>query len=201
MESERCHRIFVSTTSTLCIAETRVFTDLEVSHKGSPILAGTGHNIRYGERTTLSAKLRKTTSNKPRPRSKSNSSTELKESSVVSNSKDLPSKRRFAERSNEMSLKEDYERAFKAACDWEMELPERYDEEKELSIISMLGYLDNIENGFGHRNDERLYRDERAADRTGKLFEEANRGLALSLESRRLQGELSKRQRISNNCH
>jgi hypothetical protein len=49
-----------------------------------------------------------------------------------------------------------------------------------MSIIGMLSYLDNIERGFGHKNDEELFKSERKDDTTGRLYEEAKKGFEFS---------------------
>ena len=75
---------------------------------------------------------------------------------------------------------EDYKTAIKASADWEMYLNCHYDNEEVLSIMGMLSYLVNCERGFGHMNNEHLFKEERDNDTTGKLYEEALKGFEFS---------------------
>jgi hypothetical protein len=68
---------------------------------------------------------------------------------------------------------------FMTATDWEISLDSRYNEDEVLSIMNMLSYWDNQHSGYGKRNDEQLYRDEREADKNNKLYDEAMYGLFL----------------------
>jgi hypothetical protein len=70
--------------------------------------------------------------------------------------------------------------AMNVSAEWELGLETRYCEDDILTIMGMLGYLENIERGFGHLNDEALFKSERRADSTGELYDEAVRGFALS---------------------
>eukprot|EP01041_Mallomonas_annulata_P009806 gene9806-20396_t len=66
-----------------------------------------------------------------------------------------------------------YAAAIKAAGEWECSLYARYSEKNIVSIMGMYSYLDNIELGFGHLNDENLFNSERRADISGRLYKEA----------------------------
>lgn len=70
-------------------------------------------------------------------------------------------------------------RSFRALCEWELMCRRTYQEEDELTIHSMFAYHVNRFNGFGHRNDERLYATEISNDPTGAFREEALRGLEI----------------------
>lgn len=59
------------------------------------------------------------------------------------------------------------------AINWELGLDDKYNEEQVLSIMGMLAYMENMERGFGHRNDQQLYESERNEDVDDKLFMEA----------------------------
>jgi hypothetical protein len=74
---------------------------------------------------------------------------------------------------------------FMTATDWEISLDSRYNEDEVLSIMNMLSYWDNQHRGYGKRNDEQLYRDEREADKNNKLYDEAMYGLSLLERGRR----------------
>jgi len=64
------------------------------------------------------------------------------------------------------------------ATKWELGLDDMYNEEQVLSIMGMLAYMENVERGFGHLNDQKLYNSERIenADAGNKLFAEACAG-------------------------
>lgn len=71
---------------------------------------------------------------------------------------------------------------YKNASDWEIDLDNRYTEEEVDSIMNMLSYWDNKRRGFGHKNDEELYMQERTDDINNILYEEAMYGLSLMKE-------------------
>ena len=71
-----------------------------------------------------------------------------------------------------------------AAADWEISLDSRYTEDEVVSIMNMLSYWDNKHRGYGKKNDEQLYLEERKEDVNNKLYDEAMRGLFL-LETKR----------------
>jgi hypothetical protein len=77
------------------------------------------------------------------------------------------------------------------AADWEIGLDSRYNEDDVISILNILSYWDNKRRGFGKGNDEELYEEEREADRSNILYEEAMYGLDL-LE----RGRMQKRKRL-----
>ena len=73
------------------------------------------------------------------------------------------------------------------ATDWEISLDSRYNEDEVLSIMNILSYWDNKHRGYGNRNDEQLYREEREDDKNNILYDEAMRGLYLLETGRRLR--------------
>ena len=73
------------------------------------------------------------------------------------------------------------------ATDWEISLDSRYNEDEVLSIMNMLSYWDNQHRGYGKRNDEQLYLEERESDKNNKLYEEAMYGLSLLERGRRVR--------------
>ena len=81
-------------------------------------------------------------------------------------------------------LDELYCAARKCAAVWELGLEGRYSEDELMSIMGMLSYMENIERGYGHLNDEAVFASER---RSGRLYEEAVRGFVLSKEYIRLR--------------
>lgn len=81
----------------------------------------------------------------------------------------------------------EYASAKQAANAWELGLEERYTEDKILSIMSMLSYLVNVDRGYGHLNNEALYRAERAEDANGRLYQETCKGLELTRKCRQLK--------------
>jgi hypothetical protein len=93
-------------------------------------------------------------------------------------------------------IRNEYMVAMNDARDWELELYSIYDEEEELTISILLGYLENVERGFGCRNDEAMYQSDMHFDVNGRLFDEACRGLELSTKCLNLQNKLLKRNRI-----
>ena len=68
------------------------------------------------------------------------------------------------------------------ATKWELGLDDKYNEEQVLTIIGILSYMENVERGFGHCNDQKLYNSERMedADADNNLFAEACVGFAFS---------------------
>ena len=80
--------------------------------------------------------------------------------------------------------------AMNAAAKWELDLDDRYSEDDALSIKGMLSYLENIECGFGHLNDEALFKSERQADSNGELYKEAVLGFTFSQKYIRLRRSL-----------
>ena len=70
-------------------------------------------------------------------------------------------------------------KAYNDCLNWEIMVEEKYDEESALSIEGMLAYMENQYNGFGHRNDELTYNEERNNDMDGSLYKEACYGFEL----------------------
>jgi hypothetical protein len=73
------------------------------------------------------------------------------------------------------------------ATEWEISLDNRYNEDEVLSIMNILSYWENKHRGYGKRNDEQIYREEREADKNNRLYEEAMRGLSLLETGRRVR--------------
>lgn len=78
---------------------------------------------------------------------------------------------------------QEHDIALKSAIDWEIYVKNHYSEEEFGSIIGMVCYLENIENGFGHRNNEIWFHSERKKDTSEKLFREAKYGFEISKKS------------------
>ena len=118
---------------------------------------------------------------------------ENKESSLrLSSSNASCNKRSFAEDLNHSTediefFHKEYTAAMNAAAKWELDLDDRYSEDDALSIKGMLSYLENIECGFGHLNDEALFKSERQADSNGELYKEAVLGFTFSQKYIRLR--------------
>lgn len=75
--------------------------------------------------------------------------------------------------------------------DWELGLDARYQEEEVISIMNMLSYMDNERRGYGKGNDEACYKEERGADNSNRLYDEAARGLDL-LEQGRMRKKIKR---------
>lgn len=106
-------------------------------------------------------------------RSKRDSSMESEEFLRHLNSKDL-SKKLLLGMENR---KRKYE--YDNADDWEIGLDSRYTEDEIISILNIVSYWENRRYGFGHKNCEETYKDERENDKNNILFEEAMYGLEL----------------------
>ena len=63
---------------------------------------------------------------------------------------------------------------------WQLQAKYRYKTKDYISIISMLCYFKNRENGFGHHNDEEHFQRLRQADKNDMLYNEALEGFELS---------------------
>ena len=94
------------------------------------------------------------------------------------------------------SLTVQHDAAMKDANDWEDEVDRQYNEEDALTIMSILSYFENIERGFGHLNDELMFKSERQSDVHGVLFEEATKGFELAKKCIHLRAQLRKVRRI-----
>lgn len=86
-------------------------------------------------------------------------------------------------------LMEVYNREFKKVVDYENELNNRYREEEQISIYNMMAYFGNKQNGFGRRNDEKLFEKEK---KNTKLFEEILRWIEISKDCNFLQNTVIK---------
>lgn len=109
-----------------------------------------------------------------------------------SNFKDSRSKRKLDSTEEDEEEKE-IKIAFDANVDWEINLESVYSEEEIISIINMLSYHTNVDNGFGRANDESLYRSEKRNDINGTLFDEAMRGLQLERKWKELRVKRTKK--------
>ena len=146
---------------------------------GFTTMDGTNLNYPFGRKTTQIELKQKKTSRKSLKKSKRHFSVERKESSLRSKSNVMSNQRSFEEDLSPKGIKDledEYAAVTKAANLWELDVEARYCEDEILSIMGMLSYLENIERGFGHLNDEALFKDERQADSDGKLYEEAVKG-------------------------
>ena len=72
------------------------------------------------------------------------------------------------------------------AKDWEIGLDSLYNEDEVISILNIVSCIENKLRGFGNRNDDECYWEERKADKNNRLYEEAIYGLEL-LERGRLK--------------
>lgn len=72
------------------------------------------------------------------------------------------------------------------ATDWENGLSRLYNEDEIISILNIVSCIENKRRGFGNKNDDECYREEREADKNNILYEEAIYGLKL-LEKGRLK--------------
>ncbi len=72
------------------------------------------------------------------------------------------------------------------AKDWEIGLDSLYNEDEVISILNIVSCIENKRRGFGNKNDDECYREERKADKSNKLYKEALYGLEL-LERGRLK--------------
>ena len=95
------------------------------------------------------------------------------------------------------SLTVQHDAAMKNANDWEDGVDRQYNEEDALTIMSMMSYFENIERGFGHLNDELMFKSERQSDVHGVLYEEATKGFELAKRCIHLRALLRKVRRIS----
>ena len=103
---------------------------------------------------------------------------EIKESVQSLNTSDLSDKHL----SGAVKRKIEYDNA----KDWEITLDSLYSEEAVISILNIVSCMENKRRGFGNRNDDDCYREERKADKNNRLYEEAMYGLEL-LERGRLR--------------
>lgn len=78
------------------------------------------------------------------------------------------------------------EEAIRKAGEWEIGLEKTYTEDEICDIMSILSYHENIESGFGHRNNENHYADIFRYD----LYEEAMRGLEWMKECKRCSSKI-----------
>lgn len=177
-----CHHIFASMTSTLFIADSKVSTPapcIDLCPRDSELEDGTELKALYGRRTKQQEWKPSKIFKKLRTESKIGSSKEMEESSLSSN---------YSATSSKLSSAADLRNGdnhlatlMAKASEWEKSLDHIYNEEEVITIMNILSYHDNVFRGFGHLNDQGLYRDECRMDRSGKLFEEAMHGLELHI--------------------
>lgn len=86
-----------------------------------------------------------------------------------------------------------YEDAINIGNMWEIGLETRYDEDQIESIMGMLSYMENKYNGFGHRNDEWLYKENKNSDVTGQLYQEACHAFNNSKQVSDLRDEIQRK--------
>ena len=70
--------------------------------------------------------------------------------------------------------------------DWKNGLDRLYNEDEIISILNIVSCIENKRRGFGNKNNDECYREEREADKNSRLYEEAIYGLKL-LEKGRLK--------------
>lgn len=96
---------------------------------------------------------------------------------------------------NQSILLEVYNREFKKIVDYEKELNKRYNENEQISLYNMMAYFRNKQNGFGRRNDEKLFENEK---KNTKLFEEILKWIEISKDCNFLQNTVIKYKVLSN---
>ena len=77
------------------------------------------------------------------------------------------------------------------ATDWENGLDRLYIEDEIISILNIVSCIENKRRGFGNKNDDKCYCEEREANKNNILYEEAIYGLKL-LEKGRLKNSKKK---------
>ena len=189
----RCLPISANTISTQCTVKnaastTRTCTVLSVSDLSTE--DGTNLKSQCGRRIKL-------TDQWSQMKSKAAFSSVRTASSHGLNFNATLSKHSFEEATSESdSLTVQHDVAMKNASDWEDEVDKQYDEEDALTIMGMVSYLENIESGFGHLNDEKLFKSERQSDVHGILYEEAMKGFEFGKKCIHLRALLRKVRRI-----
>lgn len=165
-------------TSTQCTVEKTNFHEEKYigrSLRDCETVGGTKPNIQYGKKTKVKDKKLTMTSKISHKKLKKYSSVGEEGCLHDLSTKSSVNKRSFDE-CEAMHVFRDFKLGFEEYRNWDLEVEKRYDEESADSIIGMLSYMENIYNGFGSRNDEELYKDERVADYDGTLYKEACRG-------------------------
>lgn len=174
-----CRRISANTISTPFIAEMKE-SDQTLSISLSPQDCGQedGHvlNILFGKKLKPLAKKSKMISPQLLKISKSDFSMEIKESSQPSSTRDSPDKPLFEVEKRKIE--------YDNARDWEIGLDSRYSEDEVISILNIVSCMENKRRGFGNKNDDECLRDERKADTSNRLYEEAIYGLELLAKGR-----------------
>ena len=197
----RCLPISANTITTQCTVEntastTRTCTVLSVSDLSTE--GGTNLKSQCGRKIIPTDKWSQMTSKQSQMKSKTAFSSVRTASSRGLNFNATRSKRSFEEAISESdSLTVQHDAAMKDANDWEDEVDRQYNEEDALTIMSILSYFENIERGFGHLNDELMFKSERQSDVHGVLFEEATKGFELAKKCIHLRAQLRKVRRIS----
>ena len=184
------------TISTQCTVEntastTRTCTVLSVSDLSTE--GGTNLKSQCGRKIIPTDKWSQMTSKQSQMKSKTAFSSVRTASSRGLNFNATRSKRSF----ESDSLTVQHDAAMKDANNWEDEVDRQYNEEDALTIMSILSYFENIERGFGHLNDELMFKSERQSDVHGVLFEEATKGFELAKNCIHLRAQLRKVRRIS----
>eukprot|EP00602_Paraphysomonas_sp_CaronLab_P010226 CAMPEP_0185018736 /NCGR_PEP_ID=MMETSP1103-20130426/1411_1 /TAXON_ID=36769 /ORGANISM="Paraphysomonas bandaiensis, Strain Caron Lab Isolate" /LENGTH=166 /DNA_ID=CAMNT_0027548687 /DNA_START=76 /DNA_END=573 /DNA_ORIENTATION=- len=155
-------------------------------------MGGTELNIQCGKKAIVEEEQFVQSLFKSPDKLKKGSLTEIKVSSNGSNSNSLHNKRSFEEVHVETTdLLYRFERGLNEEGEWEYELEKKYNEEQIDSIISMLSFLENEHSGFSRFNDKSLHKEERKADVTGQLYQEACRGFKISKRNIDLQNEIN----------
>lgn len=77
-------------------------------------------------------------------------------------------------------LNDEYEKSISETKKWKSNIYENYIKREQYLIFGMLAYLENIERGFGKYNDEKLYRNIRKNDTSGRLYAETLHGFQIS---------------------
>lgn len=133
-------------------------------------------NIPFGKQRKPLAKKSKMISPQLLKISKSDISIEIKESSQPSSTRDSSDKPLFDVEKRKIE--------YDSARDWEIGLDSRYSEDEVISILNIVSCMENKRRGFGNKSDDECLRDERKADTSNRLYEEAIYGLELLAEGR-----------------
>ena len=163
------------------IAEMKEFDQVQSINLSPPDCAqedGPVLNFPSGKKCKPLAKKSRIISLQLPKRSKSDSSMGTKESLQPLNTSDLSDKL--------LSGVEKRKIEYDNAKDWEIGLDSLYNEDEVISILNIVSCIENKRRGFGNRNDDECYWEERKADRNNRLYEEALYGLEL-LERGRLR--------------
>ena len=171
-----CHHTYVNTTSTQLSADKESITPQSTIPcvECSPSVDGIEANCQFGKKTIPMTKKFKTTSTPSQITLKRPISTACQEYSKNLNINFTSKEELFDNHDNS------YDVAMENCRKWQIQARDYYNTKDYISIISMLCYLKNRENGFGHRNDEEHFQRVRQSDKTGDLYREALKGFELS---------------------